>query len=134
MDKCIQKTLYAFTAFVVLSACGEEKLTPTPTPGSKEIIVLSELVNPIIFTSDGGTETIDFRAPDSWTAGIINGKADSWCTVKPASGRAGEGSISITCSENDLLEERYASVYLKSGNETKYFNVTQKQKDCGFRR
>lgn len=74
MDKCIQKTLCAFTAFVVLSACGEEKLTPTPTPGSKEIIVLSELVNPIIFTSDGGTETIDFRAPDSWTAGIINGK------------------------------------------------------------
>ena len=82
------------------------------------------------FTTNGGTNTISFTASAEWTAQLSNDRAASWCSVSPASGPAGNASITITTTPNDTPDERTASVVIKSGKTSKTIKVSQKQKDA----
>ena len=116
----------AFTAF---TACEEE--------GSGEITISDEASkelfdNGISFAStpDGGnlSASLSFDAPSPWSATVVDAaetKADSWLNVDPASGPAGQATITVTAQENTGDEDRSAVVTITSGDLSLSFNVSQ---------
>lgn len=106
----------------------EEPTPPEPVAAS---ITLAEGTDkqPLIETV-GGVFSIHFTATASWTASVGNSRADSWITVSPASGEAGEGSVTVTVASNESTDERSASIFLVCGEEQETVVVTQKQKDA----
>ena len=106
----------------------EEPVPPEPVAAS---ITISEGTDkqPLV-ESAGGTFSINFTATAAWTASIGNSRADSWISVSPASGEAGEKSVTITVASNESTDERSASVFLTCGEEQETIVVTQKQKDA----
>lgn len=106
----------------------EEPTPPEPVAAS---ITLAEGTDkqPLIETV-GGVFSIHFTATASWTASVGNSRADSWISVSPASGEAGEGSVTVTVASNESTDERSASVFLVCGEEQETVVVTQKQKDA----
>ncbi len=81
-------------------------------------------------TESADTVNVAFTASATWTASIINTRADSWCSVYPTSGAAGKADINISCKENTTPDERSATIVIKCGTTTKNITITQKQKDA----
>ena len=106
----------------------EEPTPPEPVAAS---ITLADGTDkqPLIETV-GGTLSIHFTATAAWTASVGNSRADSWISVSPPSGEAGEGSVTVTVASNESTDERSASVFLVCGDEQETVVVTQKQKDA----
>lgn len=104
---------------------------PTPTEPVAASMTLAEGTDkhPLI-ESAGGTFSIKFTATAAWTASIGNSRADSWISVSPASGEAGEKSVTVTVVSNESTDERSASVFLTCGEEQETIVVTQNQKDA----
>ena len=77
----------------------EEPTPPEPVAAS---ITLADGTDkqPLIETV-GGTLSIHFTATAAWTASVGNSRADSWISVSPPSGEAGEGSV--TQKQKDAL-------------------------------
>lgn len=84
----------------------------------------------ITFSPERSTAEIALSANRSWTAEIINSKADSWCSVSTTSGSKGNAIITISVNENNTYEERNASIVFKCGELTKTIVVTQKQNNA----
>lgn len=134
----MRKIAFVLTAMMLfLAGCGKEDggsgnepntpQGPTQT-GSK--IQIADADKTINFTKEAGERSISFTASESWTATLINNRADGWCSVSPTSGQAGSASIKIAVTNNDTPDERSASVQLKSGTATVTIVVTQKQQDA----
>lgn len=84
----------------------------------------------VLFTTDGGNNTISFTTNEAWTAQVINSRADNWCEIYPTSGSAGDATISIITTPNDTPDDRTASIVIKAGTVSKTVTVSQKQKDA----
>ncbi len=131
----MRRLLSLFIALAVfVTACTKpEPDNPQPNPETpkQESVTLSPSTNaaPVIAT-EGGSTSVSFTASTSWSASIINTKADSWCSVVPTSGVAGAASITITVKENTTPDNRSASVVIKAGTATQTIKVEQKQKDA----
>lgn len=119
--------------FVLICCSKTEPDNPeTPvTPAEPDKLELAASVdrNPVV-AEDGGTLEISFTASTSWSASIINDRADAWCSVGPASGSAGSGKVVVTVKENSEPDDRSATVVIKAGAASQTINVTQKQKDA----
>lgn len=83
----------------------------------------------VLFTTDGGNNTISFTTNEAWTAQVINSRADNWCEIYPTSGSAGDATISVITTPNDTPDDRTASIVIKAGTVSKTVTVSQKQKD-----
>ena len=107
-----------------------QKPDPPPTPTPKETVVIDQGVDtkPII-KQEGGEAKVSFTATETWTASIINTKADSWISLDKTSGSAGSVTITITVQGNDNPDDRSATVRIKAGNTTIDIVVSQKGKD-----
>lgn len=84
----------------------------------------------VLFTTDGGNNTISFTTNESWTAQVINSRADNWCEIYPTSGSAGDVTICVITTPNDTPDDRTASIVIKAGTVSKTVTVSQKQKDA----
>ena len=84
----------------------------------------------IDFSTDGGTSKVTITSSAAWTAEFVNDRADDWCSIDSTSGSAGTSTLTITATANDTLDDRTASVVVKSGTLSKTINVSQKQKDA----
>ena len=80
------------------------------------------------FTAEGGSTIVTFASSDDWIAETINNRADVWCCVSPTSGSVGNSKITITVTSNDTVDDRTATVVLKSGTTQKTITVSQKRK------
>lgn len=126
-----------FVMMLIIASCGKpesaipKKLDPTPTQIVEDPIVIegSTDTKPT-FSDAGGKSTVKFTAKASWTASIINTKADSWVSLDKDSGGAGEITLTITVEKNETPDERNATVQIKSEGTTISVVVTQKQKDA----
>ena len=129
----MRRLIYLFFAFALLVACSKtDPDNPNPAPPTQqETVTLSPGTDtaPVIATA-GGSTNVSFTASSSWTASIINTKADSWCSVAPTSGGPGSANITITVKENTTPDNRSASVVIKVGTATQTIKVEQKQKDA----
>lgn len=84
----------------------------------------------VLFTTDGGNNTISFSTNEAWTAQVINSRADEWCEIHPTSGSAGEATITVTTIPNNTPDDRTASIVIKAGTLSKTVTVSQKQKNA----
>lgn len=112
-------------------ACTESETggdEPTPQPQKPSITIDSNTLSS--FTEDGGKGTISFTASEAWSAEIINTRADSWISIHPTSGGAGEANITVTTEPNDTPDDRSATIVIKSGTVEKTVKISQKQKDA----
>lgn len=68
-----------------------------------------------------GPETIELTATENWTA-----TCDAeWITLDPASGAAGDATVSVTAQNNTASEARTATITFAAGDYTKDVAVTQ---------
>lgn len=112
-------------------ACTESETggdEPTPQPQKPSITIDSNTLSS--FTEDGGKGTISFTASEAWSAEIINTRADSWISIHPTSGGAGEANITVTTEPNDTPDDRSATIVIKSGTVEKTVKISQKQQDA----
>ena len=128
----MKKILLTLLVGFLVMACSESSnsVEPTPSPENDKISFASGTSLSPIFDVEGGTVSISFTASKSWTASLVNNRADGWCKVEPTSGSAGTHSINIKVSPNEEPDDKSAVVQIKSGNATESINVSQKQKNA----
>ncbi len=120
-------SLFVIMTFVACSESGTDDIGGDDTPKMPEITLSNAAAD---FTTEGGSTAIAFISTDTWTAEVINNRADMWCCVSPASGSAGNATVNITAIANDTPDDRTATVVIKSGIVKKTISVYQKQKDA----
>lgn len=104
-------------AAVAAFSCQEKEPTPLTIDSEPEVIA-----------AEGGSTTFTFTAPGQWTAGIqpaSDGSEASWLTIDPASGEAGEHTVTLTAEANSAEEERTATVIVTSGSSSATVSVSQ---------
>ena len=109
----------ALAAAVAFSACTpqDEKVTPKVEVSQNEI------------TSESAGETYDITVTSNvaWNAQIAN--KDTWVTVKPASGQAGETAVKVTVKKNNSDAQRETSITFTGETATATVAVKQFGKD-----
>lgn len=124
---------YAF-AMLAIVACTESETDDNGSDngGGNSPSAPSITLNQSIVTFDdaAGEEQVLFSATADWIAELVNDRADSWLSISPKSGAAGNASIAIKATENDTPDDRSATIRLKAGSAMKTISVTQKQKDA----
>ena len=110
-------------AAALFGGCKDKNVGEEPQVVVPEII-LPETLPATVFSDEGGTAEIPFKATADWTAASNR----EWLTVSPKSGEAGETGVTVIASANDTYDERTATVYLNCGSDRKTVSVTQKQK------
>ena len=106
----------AFTAAFLLS-CEEKEPVP--------ITIDSQ---PSQIAAEGGSTSFTVTAPGTWTAAVqpaSDGTAAAWLTIDPASGEAGEHTVTLTAEANTAEEERTATVIVSSGSSSATVSVSQ---------
>ena len=106
----------AFTAAFLLS-CEEKEPVP--------ITIDSQ---PSQIAAEGGSTSFTVTAPGTWTAAVqpaSDGTAAAWLTIDPASGEAGEHTVTLTAEANTAEEERAATVIVTSGSSSATVSVSQ---------
>lgn len=75
---------------------------------------------------DGDVVSIALNSSVAWTA-----KSDqSWVTLSPASGEAGDATIKASVVKNETTDDRTAEVTVTAGTKSAKFTITQSQKDA----
>lgn len=126
--KIFHRFLLLTTLLITVCSCKDDNEAPSPET-SFSITIEGEDTRPVV-PQTGGTITIPFTATGNWTASLMNDRADSWITLTPSSGSAGDVLLSITTTANDTYDERNATVVLRCGDDSENIVVTQKQKDA----
>lgn len=104
----------------------DEVITITPLGNSQRYFD-----NGLTFTSQSGSENIEFTCNGDWNVSVANTiGGETWCTVTPANGKAGEGGFTVNIVENKGYDDRNVAITLTVGNIKKTIVVTQKQKDA----
>lgn len=116
-------------AVLLMSACSDDK-SKDDTPEVPVIKIGQEENLTPVCTSDGESFDFRFTATASWTASVMNTRADSWLSVEPLSGSAGTITLTITLLPNDSYDERNATIQIRCGDDVKNIVVTQKQKNA----
>lgn len=99
-------------------SCGED-----PTDNSVESVFSGydeSLTKQELFADDLSAKEFTFTSTSNWsatTANIENG-TESWITVEPAEGAAGESTISITTLKNYTSEQRSARIEIEANYQT----------------
>ena len=109
----MKRLYYALMLVLGLSISGCEK--------EDRIRVTSE--DSLTFQSEGSSETITIISNVPWKASTT----ESWIELSPASGAAGNASITVTAKENESTDERNASVTISGGTASVSVKITQKQ-------
>ena len=74
----------------------DEVVTITPLGNSQRYFD-----NGLTFTSQSGSENIEFTCNGDWNVSVANTiGGETWCTVTPANGKAGEGGFTVNVVEN----------------------------------
>lgn len=109
----------ALAAAVAFSSCKpqEQKVAPKVEVSQNEI------------TSESAGETYDITVTSNvaWNAQIAN--KDTWVTVKPASGQAGETAVKVTVKKNNSDAQRETSITFTGETATATVAVKQFGKD-----
>ena len=114
----MKKLFFALFAILSLVGCSKDS--------TDQITIDTTSAN---FATAGGSTAITFASSGAWTAEVVNGGANAWCSVSPASGKAGNAEIRIMATANDTPDGRTATVVIKTGTIEKSIAVSQKQKD-----
>ena len=106
---------------VLVAACAvscqkETKVEDAVTIKSNEEIVPVE----------GGVLSIAINSTVAWTAKA----SESWVTLSPTSGEAGDATIKASVLKNDSNDSRTATVTFTAGTKTATYTILQSQLDA----
>ncbi len=116
----MKRFLFLSLILLGLTACDKDKPVVKPVEG--KISLKSE--TSIVLSDDADSKQATFSATLAWTAA----SSESWLSVEPGSGEAGDASITISAAKNENYDPRTATVTLTCDKDTKTIQVTQKQK------
>ena len=116
----MKKVLFLSLILLGLTACDKDKPVVKPVEG--KISLKSETT--IVLSDDADSKQATFSATLAWTAA----SSESWLSVEPRSGEAGDATITISAAKNENYDPRTATVTLTCDKDTKTIQVTQKQK------
>ena len=112
-----------FLMLLIMNSCdGDDDPIEPDTPTVSEIVLADKSQSTLEFDAGASTQTVRFSTTQAWSAEVSSG---DWCTVSPASGSAGNGSITVSVSENTEEAERSATITLKAGEASLDLEVTQ---------
>ena len=127
--KLIRFTVLIVTLFFTSISCTNDNKEEPITPPESFIEDFNQ--TNMSFSEEAGEQTFSFTANGDWTVDVASTSGGNvWCKASPTEGRAGSQTVKITTTENDTYDDRSVTVTLKSGDESKTFVVTQKQKDA----
>ena len=119
----MKKYLYLLLVpFALVVSCKKPEPEPEPTPIVGKIDLSGS--DSIVLSDEGDSKQISFSATQDWTAS----SSQSWLTVSPSSGKAGDVTVTVTAGENSAYDPRTATITLTCDKSTKNIQVTQKQK------
>lgn len=126
----MKRSIQIILSLVFFGLCSCEKEPDNQNPPStqaSEYVVSNLSMN---IPTEGGECSFAFKTSDSWTASVINGRADGWLTFSPTSGQSGSVTVVVKASGNEGYEDRSATLRIVSGKNTTDLLITQKQKDA----
>lgn len=115
------KHLYFILSALLLWSCGSGEDTPE-TP--KIEITGTDLSQALSDANSMGF--ISFSTNGSWSTQVDQ----SWISVSPPQGEAGNHTLQVIADENTGYDERNAKLVITCGTSRKEFTVTQKQRDA----
>lgn len=129
-----KKSVFGAIIFIVvgLSSCKKEIVGPYNNSGTPDTPTSEYIVSNLSMSipAEGGDCSFSFKTTDTWTASVINGRADGWLTFSPTSGMSGNVTVMVTASKNEGYEDRSATLRIVSDKNTTDLLITQKQKDA----
>lgn len=130
----LKTSVFGAIIFIVvgLSSCKKEIVGPDNNSGTPDTPTSEYIVSNLSMSipAEGGDCSFSFKTTDTWTASVINGRADGWLTFSPTSGMSGNVTVMVTASKNEGYEDRSATLRIVSGKNTTDLLITQKQKDA----
>lgn len=107
-----------------------DEIMPGNSVSEESKIEIADEYKTLNFLVEGGDRNILFSSSHDWTAILVGGQPNGWCTVSRTSGDAGLNTIKIHVQTNNTYDDRTASVQIKSGSASVMLVVTQKQKNA----
>ena len=108
--------LMMLLAIAAIACNPEEQIVP-------EIkVTTTEFTLPLAGTEDMSFK-VQFNANVDWTAALK--ETTEWCTITPASGVAGDASVTVIALENPTEEERTVTLVLTAGTAVEEIVLTQ---------
>lgn len=120
----MKKVLLLIGAALVLAAGCQEK-----EPVVKDSLEITSEESQTVATA-GGTVNFTFTTAGKWTAAAVNA-ADTWASINPTSGEAGENTVAVSITPNTNFDAREFKFTIASGKLSKELKVVQGQLD-GF--
>ena len=106
----------ALVAIAAIACNPQEEIVP-------EIkVTTTEFTLPLAGTEDMSFK-VQFNANVDWTAALK--ETTDWCTITPASGVAGDASVTVIALENPTEEQRTATLVLTAGAAVEEIVLTQ---------
>ncbi len=81
----------------------------------------------VMLSANACQQKLKITADAEWTAQIADAESASWLQISPTSG-TGNGTLTLSATDNNTKAIRSASVNLKMGNITRQIAVTQQSK------
>lgn len=110
---------FALIMLVAIAAIACKKEDPI-VPEIK--VTTTEFTLPLAGTEDMSYK-VQFNANVDWTAALK--ETTEWCTITPASGVAGDASVTVIALENPTEEQRTVTLVLTAGTAVKELVLTQ---------
>lgn len=106
-------------------------MIPVEQPSESDRIVFSEesqsyASEGIRFGAASDNETLYFTTNQMWSVEMTS---NEWCTVSPVSGSVGNGSFTVSVTENTEDTDRSTSITLTAGTASQTLRVMQKGKE-----
>ena len=129
---------------VNFTACSDDDPVPPEKPEVPEVPekpVTPEIAVPdgavdvfqkgLSFDVNAGEKEFSFSTNVDWSIAVAETRGNTdWCSVSPASGKAGKHTVKVKASANDSFDDRRVSLTVKAGDLKKSVAVSQKQKDA----
>ena len=115
-----------FQIFFAAALCSLSVLSCTEE-GSGSIVYKGQ--KELVFSEEGGVQTIQFATPELWTASVTNTGTTvdlDWALIDAVSGDAGENTVEITVKQNDGDAERTAALTVFCGDNVLVVSIVQK--------
>lgn len=106
------------TSIIVISHNGKTSYINVTQEGVPYLRLSKDKID--FAAKSSGNQTVTITSNRQWSAS----SNQEWLTVSPANGN-GNGSLSITASDNPTMDQRMATVTLKYGDKTVTIDVTQ---------
>lgn len=123
----MRKVVLLLTVFIIVcvsTACESDSPTIDKIQPASIEITDTEIT---LDDSNNNTYTLTFKSSHDWNIVLTDIGEDKWCSVSPASGKAGEVSVTIIGQANDSPNDRQVDLTIKADDAQATVVIIQKR-------